>query len=167
MASVNPEQHAPYQQEAGEFLTVMDEMAPQVGLDYSVESLQRLDQFISEHFDPPNAKHVSEALTLRIGCYLGEVLIRHVGGHWNEDGKPEINEVGPISAIYPIERAKMRFLNGKTEALSWYYHSIAKQLYEAGVSKPQYALSIAGGTYDEPQEEGGFISFLFGMFNKK
>jgi len=168
MASVNPEQHAPYQQEAGEFLTVMDEMAPQIGLDYSVESLQRLDQFISEHFDPPNTKVVGEALTLRVGCYLGEVIIRHLGGEWNGDGKPEINDLGPVEAIFPIERAQQRFRNGKNESLSWYYHSIAKKLYEAGVTLPQYA-GVTGGVegagYDAP-DEGGVIGFLMGLFKK-
>jgi hypothetical protein len=168
MASVNPEQHAPYQQEAGEFLTVMDEMAPQIGLDYSVDSLQRLDQFISEHFDPPNTKVVSEALTLRVGCYLGEVIIRHLGGEWNEDGKPEINHLGPVEAIYPIERAKQRFENGKQESLSWYYHAIAKKLYEAGGTLPQYA-GLAGGVdatgYGGP-EEGGVIAFFMNLFRK-
>jgi hypothetical protein len=164
MASVNPEQHAPYQQEAGEFLTIMDEMAPQIGLDYSVESLQRLDQFISEHFDAPNTKEVSDALTLRIGCYLGEVIIRHVGGQWNGEGKPEINDLGPIEAIYPLERAQLRFQNGKKDSLAWYYHSVAKKLYEAGVTEPQYAMSMSGGNY--ASDDGGFMGFLMGFFKK-
>jgi len=168
MASVNPEQHAQYQQEAGEFLTVMDEMAPQIGLDYSVDSLQRLDNFISEHFDPPNAKQVNAALTLRVGCYLGEVIIRHLGGYWNEDGKPEINELGSIEAIFPIERAQQRFVNGKQDSLSWYYHSLVKKIYEAESSDRQYATtasSVRGSGY-AGSDDGGVIGFLISLFKK-
>ena len=46
MASPHPAPQSRYQEEAGTFLSTMGEMAPQIRLDYSVESLQRLDQFI-------------------------------------------------------------------------------------------------------------------------
>lgn len=159
MVSVNPEQQCSYQQEAGSFLAIMGDMAPQTCLDYSVESLQRLEQFISEHFDPPGSKFVSESLPLGIGCYLGEVIIRHLGGHWNEDGQPEINEVGAIQVIYPIEKAQQRFKNGRQDSLAWYYHSIAKRAYEAGLV--QQAKHGANGN-----SESGVFGFFKGLFKK-
>lgn len=172
MASVNPEQQSSFQQEAGAFLTTMDEMAPQVGLDYTVESLQRLEQFVSEHFDSAGSKFVAETLPMGIGCYLGEVIIRNLGGHWNPEGKPEVNNIGPIAAIYPIEKAKLRFENGKKESLAWYYHSIQKQAYEAGMTEPQ-AHGHPQPTRQqilleaEQSEEGGFMAFFKGLFGSK
>lgn len=136
MASPQPVPKSRYQEEAGAFLSTMGEMAPQIRLDYSVESLQRLDQFISEHFDNNSSKEVGEALLLRTGSYLGEVIVRHLGGHWNEQGQPEINDVGLIDVIYPLEKAQKRFQNGKEDSLAWYYHSIAKQAYEAELKQP-------------------------------
>jgi len=170
MASVNPEQQSGYQQEAGAFLSTMDEMAPQVRLDYSVESLQRLEQFISEHFDPPGSKFVGETLLRGIGCYVGEVIIRHLGGCWNPEGKPEVNGIGPVEAIYPIEKAQKRFENGRQESLAWYYHSIAKQAYEGeqghspAPKKPQPILLEQDAS---PPEEGGFMSFFRSLFGGK
>jgi hypothetical protein len=94
---------------------------------------------------------------LGIGCYLGEVIIRHLGGHWNEEGHPEINEVGAIQAIYPIEKAQQRFQNGRQDSLAWYYHSLAKRAYEAGLAQ---ANSGAG------QHDGGVFSFFKALFKK-
>lgn len=131
MTSVHSDPNSRYPEEAGTFLSTMGEMAPHIGLDYSVDSLQRLDQYISEYFDNGKAPEANETLLLRVGSYVGEVIIRHLGGYWNEEGRPEINEVGPLDAIYPLEKAKQRFQNGKEDSLAWYYHAIAKQAYEA------------------------------------
>jgi hypothetical protein len=155
MASPNADSQSRYQEEAGTFLAIMGEMAPQIGLDYTVDSLQRLDQFISEHFDPPGAKFVDETLPVGIGCYVGEVIIRHIGGHWNPEGKPEINEIGPLEAIQPIEKARQRFEQGREHSLSWYYHAIQKQAYEGD---------------DPPQRngngKGGLLDMIMGIFKK-
>ncbi|WP_373533509.1 hypothetical protein [Vampirovibrio sp.] len=157
MASPQPAPQSRYQEEAGTFLSTMGEMAPQIQLDYSVESLQRLDQFISEHFDSNSAKDVGETLLLRIGSYVGEVIIRHLGGHWNEQGQPEVNEVGPIDVIYPLDKAQKRFENGKEDSLAWYYHSIAKQAYEAELTQHPNAQASAGE---------GILGLFKGFFKK-
>jgi hypothetical protein len=157
-------QQSQYQQEAGTFLTIIGEMAPELGLDYTVESLQRLDQFIAEHFDPPNSKHVGETLPVGIGCYVGEVIIRNLGGHWNADGQPEINDIGPVQSIFPIDKAIKRFQNGREDSLAWYYHTIAKHAYEAGMAVPQPQLTVTGGS--RPGKPGGFMGFLQGFFKK-
>lgn len=156
MASPQPAPQSRYQEEAGTFLSTMGEMAPQMRLDYSVESLQRLDQFISEHFDGNSSQEVGETLLLRVGSYLGEVIIRHLGGHWNEDGRPEVNEVGLLDVIYPLEKAQKRFQNGKEDSLAWYYHSIAKQAYEAEARQ----------SANESSVDGGIWSLLKGFFKK-
>src|SRR5690606_16752957 len=117
MASPETGSSSRYQEEAGAFLAIMDEMAPQIGLDYSIDSLQRLDQFIADHFEPPGEKFAGDTLLIGVGSYVGEVIIRHLGGHWNDEGKPEINEIGPVQAIFPIEKAQKRFQNGRTDSL--------------------------------------------------
>lgn len=157
-------QQAHYAQEAGNFLTIMDEMAPQIRLDYSVDSLQRLDQFITEHFDPPGSKFVGETLPVGIGCYVGEVIIRHLGGHWNAEGKPEVNDIGPVKAIFPIDKAIKRFKNGREDSLAWYYHSIVKHVYEAE-HQPQQAQPHSSET-SERQGGDGLFGFLKGLFKK-
>lgn len=157
MVSAHPAPQSRYQQEAGTFLSTMGEMAPQIGLDYSVDSLQRLDQFISEHFDGKSTQEVGETMLLRVGSYVGEVIIRHLGGHWNEEGLPEINEVGPLDVVHPLEKAQKRFQNGKADSLAWYYHSLAKQAYEAELEQ--------AGKSDNSSGDGIFGLFK-GIFKK-
>jgi hypothetical protein len=158
MASPNADSKSRYQEEAGTFLSIMGEMAPQIGLDYTIDSLQRLDQFISEHFDPPGSKFVDETLLVGIGCYVGEVIIRHIGGHWNPEGKPEINEIGPLEAIQPIEKARQRFEQGREHSLSWYYHAIQKQAYEGGEPPRR--------NQDGKNGQGGLLDMIMGIFKK-
>ena len=157
MASTNAGPQSRYEEEAGTFLSTMGEVAPQLRLDYSVESLQRLDHFISEHFEPLGEKSIAESLPIGSGSYVGEVIIRHLGGHWNEEGRPEVNEVGALEVIYPIEKAHKRFQNGREDSLAWYYHSIAKQAYEAEQIQAQK---------QETQSGGGFFDFLSNLFKK-
>jgi len=154
-------QESLYAREAGAFLSIMDEMASHIRLDYSVDSLQRLEEFICEHFEPPGVKPVAETLPNGIGCYLGEVIIRNLGGHWNEDGKPEVNDIGPLPAILPIEKAIRRFKIGRAESLAWYYHSLAKQAYEAGMPEPTPATANTGS-----DEDGGLLTKLKGFFKR-
>lgn len=159
MASVNPAPESRYPQEAGLFLSTMGEMAPQMALDYSVESLQRLEQFIIEYFEGKSLQDIGDTLPLRVGCYVGEVIIRHLGGHWNQDGLPEINNVGPLDVIYPIEKARKRFEVGKAESLAWYYHSVTKQVYEAN-----HSLSAVGAGGRDSGE--GLLGLFKGIFKK-
>lgn len=144
-----------YQNEAGAFLTRMDEVASQMQLDYSVDSLQRLEQFIAEHFDPPGTVNVDESLIFGIGCYYGEVIVRHLGGYWNEEDQPEINGLGPgtVAAIQPIEKARHRFQSGPAASLSWAYHSLVKQVYQENQQ-------------NAPPSSGGVLGLLKGLFKK-
>ncbi len=167
-----PERGVDYAVKAGEFLSIMDEMAPQIALDYSVESLQRLDQFISEHFDVNHGRQVDETLPVGIGAYVGEVIIRHIGGNWHPDGKPEVNSIGPIAAVFPLEKAHKRFTNGKQDSLSWYYHAIVKKAYEAGYEPDQNQLharhSVHHATQTVPADaQDGLLGIFKGLFSKK
>jgi len=168
MASQQTGSQSRYQDEAGTFLTIMDEMAPQIRLDYSVESLQRLDQFITEHFDPPGSKFVAETLPVGIGCYVGEVIIRHLGGHWNKEGKAEVNAIGPVDAVFPIDKALKRFTEGREHSLAWYYHSIQKHAYEAehGIA-PKNEEAAEPPVPANSAKDGGLLGFIKGLFGGK
>jgi hypothetical protein len=150
-------QQSRYHQEAGNFLSVMGEVASELRLDYSVESLQRLDQFITENFEQKGSKDIAESLPQGVGCYLGEVIIRNLGGDWSKDDKPEIVGIGTLEPLQPIEKAHRRFKNGRQDSLAWYYHSVAKQAYEAGATQE---------SQEQNNAEGGLFGFLSGLFKK-
>jgi hypothetical protein len=114
-----------FAEEADTFVEIMRELAPGIRLDYTASSVGLLEQFIAQHFDPPGSKYVGESLPVGAGCYLGEVIIRTIGGRWNREGKPEINHIGPIQAIFPIQRAVERFRSGPAESLVLYLQTVA------------------------------------------
>ena len=115
-----------YQKEAEAFVIIMKELASEVNLDYSNQSLSTLDSFISKKFEPAGSKYVGESLIIGMGCYVGEVIIRNIGGHWSNSGEPEVNEIGEIKAIYPIQKVAKRFKNGMVDSLAFYYATIQK-----------------------------------------
>lgn len=167
MVDASPDRALDYRHEAGVFLSTMDEMAPQLGLDYSVESLQRLEGFISEHFEPPGDQAVGETLLVGIGSYLGEVIVRHLGGQWDPDGRAEIHGVGSGEPVFPLERVRRRFENGRQESLVWYYHALVKHVHEAGeqAESPSHGSPLP---HVSGKDGGGdMFSFLKGLFGKK
>ncbi len=113
-----------FAKEAEVFTKVMRDLAPDVKLDYSPKSLATLDEFISKRFEPSGSKFVGGSIMTGMGCYVGEVIIRSVGGHWNNLGKPEVNDVGNIEALFPIQKVAKRFRNGSVDSLSFYYATI-------------------------------------------
>ncbi len=115
-----------FAKEAEIFTAVMLDLAPELKLDYSPKSLETLDEFISKKFEPTGSKSVGDSLLIGIGCYVGEVIIRNVGGHWNTSGKPEINDVADIQAMFPIQKVVKRFRNGSVDSLLFYYATIAR-----------------------------------------
>ena len=143
---------SPFTRKAVEFASTMDETA-QIGLDYSVDSVQRLETFVAEHFDPPGSKQVDEWLIEGIGCYLGEVIIREKGGSWDEYNHPEIHHVGAIETIYPLEKARKRFEVGPGESLAFYYHSIARN----------EAIAAEAKAAERPD---GLMGKIMGLFKK-
>lgn len=117
---------ATYSQEAATFVALMRDLMPRLQLDYSAASMQALEALIAEQFDPPGSTFVGDQLPFSIGCYVGEVIVRTLGGAWNSEGKPEINQLGPIKAIFPMQKVVKRFTNGPEDSLSWYYTLITR-----------------------------------------
>jgi hypothetical protein len=115
-----------YRKEAETFVGVMKDIAPELKLDFSPESIDALEAFISKNFDPPGSKYFGNSLIAGVGCYVGEVVIRAVGGRWNEQGLAEINGIGEIKALFPIQKALKRFKNGPVDSLAHYYGTVLK-----------------------------------------
>ena len=111
--------------EAETFVSILKDLAPEVILDYSPTSLNKLDVFITERFEPVGSKHVGEALLLGMGCYVGEVIIRCLGGQWSQKG-PEITGIGGVQAVFPLQKVLKRFRNGPVDSLFFYYETIKK-----------------------------------------
>lgn len=114
-----------YKKEAEIFQSTMSNMLPDILLDYSPESLGYLENFIIGEFDSGKSQF-NQTLATGLGCYLGEVIIRNLGGQWNAEGKPEINKIGQIVAVFPIDKAIKRFKFGPQESLTFYYQTILR-----------------------------------------
>lgn len=117
---------SPCTQEADTFVSIMRSMAPDIQLDYSAESITLLEQFIAANFDPPGSKFVGDSLPAGVGCYVGEVIIRTLGGQWAPGGLPEIHQIGSVQKTFPLAKAEKRFQNGPTDSLAHYYKTVAR-----------------------------------------
>ncbi|MEM0951083.1 MAG: hypothetical protein AAGI66_02955 [Cyanobacteria bacterium P01_H01_bin.74] len=134
---------------AGDFMAEMNEFAPELMLDYSVDSLIRLDQFITTHFIQSDVT-LSDSVIYRTGCYLGEVIIRNMGGYWQKtatisptaskntmktdhDNAPVGNFIiagirGTLS-FDVLTEAEAGFSRNNRNQLSWIYHTLDKRTY--------------------------------------
>ena len=126
-----PREHAsPFQKQAASFVSIVGDIAPGLELDYSVDSVRALEEFIASSFDPPGSSYVPESLAVGVGCYVGEVVVRTLGGRWNPDGSAEVLDIGRVNCTFPIQKAQRRFANGPEDSLAWYYEVLAH--YAAG-----------------------------------
>jgi hypothetical protein len=124
------EQSSPFQKEAASFVAIVGDIAPGLELDYTAGSVRSLEDFIATKFDPPGSSYVPESLAVGVGCYVGEVVVRTLGGRWNPDGSAEVLDIGRVNCTFPIQKAQRRFANGPDDSLSWYYEALAH--YAAG-----------------------------------
>lgn len=95
-------------------------------LDYSAESIPKLDQIIKEGWPEPPV--LLDEMVLGFGSYLGETIRRVHGGGWCFDPKHELHyEVGGIK-IFPFAKVRKRFLNGEEDSLGFFYSFIRAEL---------------------------------------
>jgi hypothetical protein len=100
--------------------------------DFSIESLKEIDRFFDDNSKngKPNANSLLHKKTgeiiFSIASYVGEVLIRAYGGHWEWINKAQISETnlelhldGNI-VLYPVEKVIKRLENGKDDSLYKY-----------------------------------------------
>ncbi|MEQ8820161.1 MAG: hypothetical protein RLY93_07925 [Sumerlaeia bacterium] len=96
-----------------------------VELDYSRESLVELDRIISEMW-PEKPPAMLEQMILGMGAYLGETMVRNLGGQWvyEQDYGFVIvlkGQEGEEMKSLPMNRVHKRFVNGMEDSLSFFY----------------------------------------------
>lgn len=104
--------------------------------DFSPQSLWEIDRFVEENSkdgQPIPGGLLGESFGARIfalGAYIGEVIIRSIGGEWrgdDEDPKGEINIEVILkdgSIIWPVQRVMKRVRNGSEDCIGVYGHAL-------------------------------------------
>ena len=99
-------------------------------LDYSVDSLKLVEKQIdsfSENGEVVN--HIASTLFC-FGCYLGELLIKHIGGKWVKTDDSTMKDLTPWPIVVemnngdcwnPIGKVFKRFEEGEREDLRYFY----------------------------------------------
>jgi hypothetical protein len=71
-------------------------------LDFSPESLERVDAHVdSLREEGIDAEGASETLFV-LGCYLGEVIVRHLGGAWVTTARSPLRGVSPWPMVVAL-----------------------------------------------------------------
>ena len=106
----------------------------EVALDYSVESLQAVDDIIeSFRQDGCTAEQVAATL-FGFGCYIGEVFVRHAGGAWKETAQTEMATIARFPMVVALENGKLcnpigkafkRLQNGEEDNIPYFYQVFA------------------------------------------
>jgi hypothetical protein len=104
-------------------------------LDYSEQSIRTLEEMIDRQFAdwrPWRSGKVAKKnlpIASLVGAYLGEVMIRHVGGHWGWMPDFDVAAVQLPSGTWtsPPAKAQKRLLNGKEDDLVVYYEALKSQ----------------------------------------
>lgn len=106
-----------------------------VDLDYSEESLARLETII-DSFRNDGVKTDAIVDTLFcMGCYVGEVFVRQGSGMWKRTEEtrmkgfasaPMVIQTGPESCCNPIDKVFKRMENGEEDSLPYFYSGFAK-----------------------------------------
>ena len=92
-----------------------------VKLDYSEESLALADDLITV-FVKLHKKHYIKA-AVYLGSYLGETIIKNLGGKWCKDFS--IKKIGKMKGYaHPMTRARKRLANGTDDNLVHYYKNL-------------------------------------------
>jgi len=104
-------------------------------LDFSEQSIRTLEDMIDRQFGdwrPWRRGRVAKKnipIASLVGAYLGEVMIRQVGGHWGWMPDFDVAAVQLPSGTWtsPPAKAHKRFLDGKEDDLVFYYEALKAQ----------------------------------------
>ena len=116
---------------AERWIKTIEDLAPgEFNWDYSEESVTRLDEFIDTRlWDPEGPRPTEAELTsnsILIGAYLGEVMIRNIGGEWAVDyfegNKQPVVKIGSLAAFAPNKVYKRQVLGRQESLVAFYNH---------------------------------------------
>ena len=104
-----------------------------VELDYSPQSLAEVDRIIGKfHAQKMRADQIGETV-FSFGCYVGEVLVRNLGGTWKNPERSFLSRLGlgdsnmmvvgmPNGIVWnPIGKTFKLLENGKEDSVSYFY----------------------------------------------
>jgi hypothetical protein len=103
-----------------------------VALDYSPASLKRLDAIIDD-LRRDQRFEALQTLLFSMGCYVGEVLVRHAGGRWRTTQELGMGQVAssPIAiempdgrGCNPVGRVYKRFQKGREDSLAGFFQAM-------------------------------------------
>jgi hypothetical protein len=102
-----------------------------VTLDYTPFSLRQIDGIIDDLRHLPFES--AQPLLFSMGCYVGEMFVKHAGGTWRtaeEVGmsavasSPIVIQLADGRACNPVGRVYKRFKNGPEENIAYFFHVI-------------------------------------------
>lgn len=105
-----------------------------VVLDYGVESLRQVDGVI-EDLRRDQRFETLQPLLFAMGCYVGEVMVRHAGASWRTTAEMGMGEVASTPIVIrvadgrgcnPVGRVYKRFQNGTGDSLASFYHVMTR-----------------------------------------
>jgi hypothetical protein len=103
-------------------------------LDYSPASLAACDRLVDEGWGGQLPRQLEAAVNL-FGAYLGEVIVRTLGGRWEVDDRFGVCVVGlrgTEARAMPLLRAARRFLEGPAASFEGYYEELLAALELVG-----------------------------------
>jgi hypothetical protein len=101
-------------------------------LDYGVASLKQLDGIIDD-LRRDQRFEALQPLLFSLGCYVGEVLVRHAGGRWRSTeelgmgvvaSSPVAIEMPDGRGCNPVGRVYKRFQKGRDDGLASFYQAM-------------------------------------------
>jgi hypothetical protein len=116
--------------EAGAAMFVEEMAEKGITLDFSEESVRRLDAVIDDFWPKGTDEDTLSVIVPTMAGYIGEVMIRNIGGKWVDDKKyhqPAIENHG--ARVYPISEVGDRFRYGIDQSLGAFY-AATKEAWE-------------------------------------
>ena len=98
-----------------------------IQLDFTPGSLEVMDEAIDRFFEPGSP--VIAPTVMSFGAYLGEVVIRNLGGRWRPWASWEdaaVVEIGSVAEVYPMRRMMKRMQEGPENSVKFWYETITK-----------------------------------------
>jgi hypothetical protein len=101
-----------------------------VQLDYSVFSLQQVDGILDDLRQTEKFEAL-QPLLFSVGCYVGEVFVRHGGARWRTTEElgmsgvatsPIVVEMPAGRGCNPVGKVYKRFQNGPEDDIASFYH---------------------------------------------
>jgi len=92
-------------------------------LDFSIASAEKVDNLIDTLL---SADPIPEQMQLLIGLYVGEILVRNLGGQWVPNAQfmqPAVKL--PTGFAFPIEKVKTRIAKGPGDSVETFVSQMA------------------------------------------